>query len=64
MDDIKFKSNWRERESITLWLTPKDKALYKLLRDEYSVNVSLEMKKAVTRHLEALKCAVITKESA
>lgn len=63
MDDIAFKSNWRDRESITVWLSPSDKALYKLLRDEYDVRVSEEMRKIISRGLNSLKETVIKRSA-
>jgi hypothetical protein len=49
--------------TITTWVSEEDKALYKLLKDEYDVRVSKEVYKAMVEKLQELKLKHIQKSA-
>lgn len=59
--DIEFKKpNWNDhRRSITIWISQDEKELHDLLRDEYGVAMSKEMKKAVLRRMQEIREQVV-----
>jgi hypothetical protein len=59
--DFSYKSR---TTTITTWVSEEDKALYKLLKDEYDVRVSKEIYKAMIDKLHELKEKFIPQKSA
>jgi len=57
-DSIEFTGGKKTR-NITVWVREEDRALYDLLKTEYGVDISQEMRKAIVNRLQFLKDQVV-----